>query len=123
MCSSIATVSTGCDVGMPSTAACCSWSAQICCTESASAQTPSHCGHSSKCALPITTACISKLQRGQSSGASAASSVQSAFAPQWEQNFEPTNIIPKHEGQATVASRAPQCSHRGESGEAAAPHI
>jgi hypothetical protein len=33
------------------------------------------------------------------------------------------NIIPKQEGQATVASRAPQWSHRGESEEAAAPHI
>jgi hypothetical protein len=33
------------------------------------------------------------------------------------------NIIPKQEGHATVASRAPQWSHRDESVEAAAPHI
>jgi hypothetical protein len=31
--------------------------------------------------------------------------------------------MPKQAGQATVASRAPQCSQRGESDEAAAPHI
>lgn len=33
------------------------------------------------------------------------------------------NIIPKHDGHATVASRAPQYKHCGESVEAAAPHI
>jgi hypothetical protein len=66
---------------------------------------------------------MSTRQRGQSSCVSAATSVRSAFAPQWEQNFAPTNIIPKQEGQATVASRAPQCSHCVESDEAAAPHI
>jgi hypothetical protein len=32
------------------------------------------------------------------------------------------NIIPKHFGQATVASRAPQCSHTAESVETVAPH-
>jgi hypothetical protein len=45
------------------------------------------------------------------------------LAPQCEQNFSPANINPKHDGQATVASRAPQCSHRAASVEAAAPHI
>jgi hypothetical protein len=33
------------------------------------------------------------------------------------------NIIPKQDGQATVARRAPQCSHREASVAAAAPHI
>jgi hypothetical protein len=32
------------------------------------------------------------------------------------------NIIPKHFGQATVASRAPQCSHTAASVETVAPH-
>src|SRR5207247_1805983 len=58
-----------------------------------------------------------------SSGAAPAASVRSALAPQCEQNFAPTNIIPKHEGHATVASRAPQCSHWVASVEAGAPHI
>ena len=42
------------------------------------------------------------------SGLAAAVSTRSALAPQCEQNFSPANIIPKHDGQATVASRAPQ---------------
>jgi hypothetical protein len=33
------------------------------------------------------------------------------------------NIIPKHDGQAMVARRAPQCSHRGASVAADAPHM
>jgi hypothetical protein len=35
-------------------------------------------------------------------------SVLAALAPQCEQNFAPTNIIPKQEGHATVANRAAQ---------------
>jgi len=31
--------------------------------------------------------------------------------------------MPKHEGHATVANRAPQCPHAGESLVAGAPHI
>jgi hypothetical protein len=31
--------------------------------------------------------------------------------------------MPKQDGQATVASRAPQCSHWVQSDEAGAPHI
>jgi hypothetical protein len=54
---------------------------------------------------------------------SSATSVRATLAPQWEQNFAPTNIIPKQDGQATVASLAPQCSQQGESEAAAAPHI
>jgi hypothetical protein len=53
----------------------------------------------------------------------ASTSVRSTRAPQCEQNFAPRKIIPKQEGQATVASRAPQCSHRLASLEAGAPHI
>ena len=72
----------------------------------------------------MTTAFITTLQRGHNSGfGGSATSTRSACAPQCEQNFSPTNIIPKHDGQATVASRAPQCSHRVASVEAAAPHI
>jgi hypothetical protein len=71
----------------------------------------------------MRTASIPTRQRGQISWVPSGTSVRSALAPQWEQNFAPTNIIPKQEGQATVASRAPQCSHCVESEEAAAPHI
>jgi len=71
----------------------------------------------------MRTDSIPTLQRGQISFVVAATSVRSALAPQWEQNLAPTNIIPKQEGHAMVASRAPQCSQRGESDEAAAPHI
>ena len=50
-------------------------------------------------------------------------SVRTASAPQWEQNFAPRNINPKQEGQAAVAKRAPQWSQRDASVAAAAPHI
>jgi len=43
--------------------------------------------------------------------------------PQCEQNFAPRKIIPKQEGQATVASRELQCSQRVASEEAAAPQL
>ena len=46
------------------------------------------------------------------SGVPLSTSVRSAREPQRGQNFCPTNIIPKHDGHATVARRAPQCSHR-----------
>jgi hypothetical protein len=58
---------------------------------------------------------------GQRSVPLAGISVRCATAPQCEQNFSPTNIIPKHDEQATVASRAPQKAHFVESTEAAAP--
>jgi hypothetical protein len=121
--------STSCDSGfttgpaIPITADCFSWSSQIWCSASASAQMPSQRGHSRKGLPPMTTAFITTRQRGQISGLASATSVRSALAPQCEQNFSPTNIMPKHLGQATVASRAPQCSHRVASVEAAAPHI
>src|SRR5205809_447157 len=71
----------------------------------------------------MTTAFISTWQRGQSSGGAPGISVRAACAPQCEQNFAPTNIIPKQEGQATVAKRAPQWSQEVESVEAGDPHI
>lgn|GEM_PF-3362108 len=43
--------------------------------------------------------------------------------PQCEQNFAPRKIIPKQEGQATVARRELQCSQRVASEEAAAPQL
>src|SRR5258706_9857863 len=84
---------------------------------------PSQRGHSRKSVFPMTTAFISTRQRGQSSGGAPGISVRAAWAPQCEQNFEPTNIMPKQEGQATVARRAPQWSQRVASVEAEAPHI
>src|ERR1700677_1599880 len=108
---------------MPSTAACFSRSAQICRNVSSSAQMPSHCGHSCRLLPPITTAFIPTLQRGHISWAASATSCRSAFAPQCEQNFAPANISPKQDGHATVANRAPQCSHCVASLAAGAPHI
>jgi len=63
------------------------------------------------------------LHRGQSSRSAAVNSVRFIAAPQWEQNFAPWNIIPKQDGHAMVASRAPQCSHFVALDEADAPHI
>jgi hypothetical protein len=71
---------------------------------------------------PSKIATSGSRQRGQGRGVSL-STVRSTFAPQCWQNFEPRNIMPKQEGQATVASRAPQCPHAGESLVAGAPHI
>jgi hypothetical protein len=70
----------------------------------------------------MTTAFITTRQRGHNSGLASGTSDRSACAPQCGQNFSPANIIPKHFGQATVASRAPQCSHTGASVETVAPH-
>jgi hypothetical protein len=62
-------------------------------------------------------------QRGHSWGTASVTSVRSAGAPQWEQNFAPRKINPKQEGHATVASRAPQCSQHAASEAAGAPHL
>jgi hypothetical protein len=43
------------------------------------------------------------------------------LAPQCEQNFSPANIVPKHDGQVTVARIALQKSHRVAADETAAP--
>src|SRR5579859_1757005 len=106
---------------MPSTAACFSRSAQICCRVVTSTHSPSHFMHSSRLLLPIITTFISAWQRGQSCFASA-TSVRAARAPQWEQNFAPTNISPKQEGQAAVARCTPQYAHFVASLATAAPH-
>src|SRR5882762_2934664 len=84
---------------------------------------PSQRGHSRRLVFPMTTASMFTQHRGHSRRASGGTSSRSTFAPQWEQNFAPRNIIPKQDGQATVASRAPQCSHRVASVAAEAPHI
>ncbi len=64
------------------------------------------------------------LHRGHGAGfASSVGLSRSPLAPQCGQNFWPMNIIPKQDGQATVARRAPQCSHFEASVAAAAPHI
>src|SRR5258708_2100337 len=58
----------------------------------------------------MVTGFISTWHRGQSRCSPGWASVRSARAPQCEQNFSPTNIIPKHAGHATVAKRALQYS-------------
>jgi len=55
---------------------------------------------------------MSAWHRGQGRFSPDSASFRSGRAPQCEQNFSPTNIIPKHDGHATVAKRAwqyPQC--------------
>src|SRR5258708_11082306 len=54
----------------------------------------------------------------------ASSTVRAAFAPQWGQNCIPTNIVPKHAGQAMEVRIDPQYSHREAFGlVAAAPQV
>src|SRR5580704_1680978 len=104
------------------TAACVSRSAQIRCRVSTSSQMPSHVPHSKRCVVPTLTFFKAALHRGQSRVSEAAASLRSPLAPQCEQNFAPANIIPKQNGQATVARPAPQKLQRVESDETAAPH-
>jgi hypothetical protein len=59
---------------------------------------------------------------GQRSILSVATSSRAIAAPQWEQNFAPTNTIPKQDGHATVANRAPQCPQEVASEATGAPH-
>src|SRR5581483_6492926 len=97
--------------GMPRTTDCFSRSAQICSKVALSSQMPSHLAHSSSLTPPKVTAPIGTLQWGQLRAVSVSGAGCSTFAPQCEQNLEPSNTRPKHEGQAMVASRAPQWSH------------
>jgi hypothetical protein len=113
----------GTNDGIPRIPACFSRSAQICSTDAVSAHSPWQPGHSRKLVVPRTTGFISVRQRGQGSGLFSSTSFLSSFAPQCEQNLEPTKVIPKQAGQATVARRAPQCSQRVASLEAEAPHM
>jgi len=62
-------------------------------------------------------------QRGHFNGAASASSARAAAAPQCGQCLLPMNIMPKHEGQATVASREPQKIQVVASDELAAPQF
>ena len=110
---------------MPRTAACFSRSAQISWNVSASIQMPSHLVHSQE----VRVSDLYGLQNFHGHAGKDGPQPQGRcpsdppFAPQCEQNFAPSKIIPKHEGHATVASRAPQCSHEVASEAAGAPHI
>jgi hypothetical protein len=46
-----------------------------------------------------------------------------ARAPHFGQNAEVSNIVAKHRGQLTVASRARQYGHRAACGSASAPQL
>ena len=63
------------------------------------------------------------LQPGQITAAAAGSAVRARSAPQLGQNFAPSNIRAKQDGQLTVASRALQYGHRRASGSTAAPQF
>src|SRR2546429_3644334 len=73
--------------------------------------------------VPIVTEDISILQRGHFKMESWAAVFCAAVAPQCGQCLLPRNIIPKHDGQATVASFDSQYWHCGESLEIAAPQF
>ena len=72
-------------------------------TEEVVSQRPKQCAHSSTFELPMVATCMAVLQRGHFRPASTSAS-RLAAAPQRGQCLFPTNIIAKHEGQATVAS-------------------
>src|SRR5437879_361545 len=117
---------TGCNgatEAVPNTAACCSRSAQIFSNAVASTQRPLHCSHSRNLAEPIATAAMFIWQRGHFADADSMSSARAAAAPQCGQCLLPRNIIPKHEGHATVASREPQKTQVEASDELAAPQF
>lgn len=73
--------------------------------------------------VPMVTSRVLTRQRGQGHSVVAGVSTRCTGMPQCEQNFAPRKIIPKHAGQATVASRELQCSQRVASEEAAAPQL
>src|SRR5581483_6348534 len=98
-------------------------SSQICWRVVESTHMPSQEGHSKRLRLPIWTEFMADLHLGQGSGVPSAEWSGWATAPQWGQNFEPTNIMPKHCGHATVASAAAQNLHLAESEEMAAPQL
>jgi hypothetical protein len=62
-------------------------------------------------------------QRGQWLASVPVITCRSDLAPQCEQCLLPRNIMPKHEGQATVARRDLQNSHDVELAGAAAPQL
>jgi len=66
---------------------------------------------------------MSILQRGHFSTDNCAAVGWMGAAPQCGQYLLPMNIMPKHEGQATVASFDSQYWHCGESDEIAAPQL
>ena len=107
----------------PSTADCCSRSAQILSNAETLSQKPKQAGHSSNVCPPSDLICISPLQRGHVFSVFVTSGVVAAAAPQRAQCLLPMNIIAKHDGQATVAKRASQKRHCGASLATEAPHI
>src|SRR3569833_4642505 len=108
---------------MPSTADCCSFSSQMRRSVVTSTHMPSQAEHSHKRLLPTCTAFISEWSHFGQSRAAPVASVRWATAPQCEQNFSPINIMPNHDGQATVARRVSQKAHFDESLETAAPQF
>ncbi len=107
----------------PSTADCCSRSAQSFSNEATSSQRPRQRSHSRTAVAPIVTNNISLWQRGHLRSFASLTSGTVAAAPQHGQCLLPMNIIAKHEGQATVARREPQNWQRGVSVDEAAPQF
>src|SRR3954468_10759985 len=105
-------------------AACCSRSVQICSKENLSTHNPWHLPHSLSIALPmvirVSEGC--SLHLGQVKTVASPTS-RSTRSPHSGQKRAPKKIMPKQDGQATVASRAPQCSQFGASVRVGAPHI
>src|SRR4029079_4358591 len=107
----------------PSTADCCSRSAQSISNEATSSQSPKQRSHSCTSVEPMVTRAMSVWQRGHFRSFASATSGTAAAAPQRWQCLLPTNIIAKHDGQATVARRELQNWHNGASVELAAPQL
>src|SRR5512133_481709 len=80
--------------------------------------------HSCIAVVPTETGRMSLLHPGQRSEAPFSSTARAALAPQLGQNSMPANIVPKHDGHATVVSVEPQYSQRVASAPCAgAPHV
>jgi hypothetical protein len=66
---------------------------------------------------------MSARHRGHFNGVSSAASARAAAVPQCGQCLLPLNIMPKHDGQATVARRDSQKTQIEASEELAAPQL
>ena len=73
-----------------------------------SSQMPKQRPHSLSSVSPSLTRSSGTEQSGQLSPVSPSTGPRDAAAPQWGQCLLPANIMPKQDGQATVARRAPQ---------------
>src|SRR6185369_4237389 len=107
----------------PSTADWFSVFAQILSNDGVSNHNPPQRAHSSTFWLPTFAIVRSCRQRGQCFPSAETSASRVAAAPHRGQCLLPTNIIAKHDGQATVARIASQYWHCGLSVDVAAPHI